>query len=131
MSENSHPSPLLALFEASGELALHLDSLGCVTHVAGRDRVPGLGDSVEVGRSFFALFSDQSRGPLQTALDTALASKERVPFGLPLRTGLVGPVEAQPQTNLNLHWQLSGYNAGGRRGIMAVAHRASLVPNQS
>jgi diguanylate cyclase (GGDEF)-like protein len=128
MSENSHPSPLLALFEASGELALHLDSLGCVTHVAGRDRVPGLGDSVEVGRSFFALFSDQSRGPLQTALDTALASKERVPFGLPLRTGLVGPVEAQPQTNLNLHWQLSGYNAGGRRGIMAVAHRASLVP---
>jgi diguanylate cyclase (GGDEF)-like protein len=106
-------SPLEALFEAAGDLALHLGSDGAVTHACGLERLPGLAPLTSNGQSFFALFTAQSQVTAREAFATAIGSGQRIGMDAALHLDSAPP----------LHWMLSGYNTGGRRGVMAVANQ--------
>ncbi len=107
-------SPLEALLEASGDLALHLDAEGRVTFAAGLDRVVGFEDC-RAGKLFLDLFADDAQAVVRQAMTDAVGTAGRVALDCPLRDGRATPVQ----------WSLSGYAAQGRRGLMAVGHRSA------
>jgi diguanylate cyclase (GGDEF)-like protein len=117
MPSRAPESPLEALFEAAGDLTLHLDSTGHVTYACGLDRVAGFGHLDASGQSFFDLFPVACQVPLREAFDAAIGTPQRVAVALALR----------PEFAAGLHWLLCGYHASGRRGVMAVA-RAAQAP---
>jgi diguanylate cyclase (GGDEF)-like protein len=114
MPARAPESPLEALFEAAGDLTLHLDSAGHVTYACGLDRVAGFGHLAASGQSFFDLFPVASQVPLREAFDAAIGASQRVAVALSLR----------PELAAGLEWLLCGYDARGRRGVMAVARLA-------
>jgi diguanylate cyclase (GGDEF)-like protein len=106
-------SPLEALFEAAGDLVLHLGSDGAVTHACGLDRLPELGPLASNGQSFFALFTALGQVAAREAFAAAIGSAQRIGID----------AAELPESVPALHWTLSGYDSGARRGVMAVAQR--------
>ncbi len=110
-------SPLEALFEASGDVAFHLDHEGRVTFAAGVERVFGNND-FGVSHVFQDLFAAESHPAVRKALASALGSAGRIELDCPLR----------PERPVPMRWTLSGYDVRGRRGIMAVGHQGAASP---
>ncbi len=106
-------SPLEALLAASGDLAFHLSGTGAVTYAAGLDTAAGFGPAGSAVQSFFELFAPEDQSTVREAFDEAIGASKRVPLNVALR----------PEFTTRFRWLLSGYDAGARRGVMAVGHQ--------
>ena len=106
-------SPLEALLAASGDLAFHLTATGAVTYAAGLDTVAGFGPHGCAVQSFFELFTDRDQACVHEAFDAAIGEQKRVALDVALR----------PEFTARFRWLLSGYDAGAKRGVMAVGHQ--------
>ena len=106
-------SPLEALFEVAGVVALHLDCEGKVTFVSqARSGVERLAEQLKPGADFIELFEDEVRDDARAAVKQALQTPGRLELTLPLRNELGAAVR----------WMLCSYLTGNRQGLLAVAY---------
>jgi diguanylate cyclase (GGDEF)-like protein len=109
-------SPLEALLEVAGDVALHFDLSGRITfcsHMGEHGPLRGLRGVLGVGCNFLDYYAEAQREAVREALEQAAPGQRVVLEQSPACPDLAG-----------WHFEFCGYAAAGRRGVLAVGYRS-------